>query len=291
MSETTMSDENSRFSPAAWLRRWRNPPPVVAVLRLAGVIADGGGAFRGPTLNHFGLAGAIERAFAVKKVKAVALEINSPGGSPVQSALIAGHIRRLAEEKKVPVYAFCEDVAASGGYWLATAADEIHADASSIVGSIGVIYAGFGLTGLIEKLGVERRIHTAGDNKSFLDPFSPEQEKDVARLRALQDEIHAAFVAQVKGRRGGRLKDPEDAELFSGAFWAGQGALDRGLIDGIGDIRTVMRARFGAKVRLRRVNPPPGGWLRRRLGLDGGALADGALAAVEHRLAMARYGQ
>lgn len=286
-----MSDENARFSPAAWIGRWRNPPPVVAVLRLAGVIAEGGGgAFRGPSLNHFGLAGAIERAFAIKKVKAVALEINSPGGSPVQSALIAGHIRRLAEEKKIPVYAFCEDVAASGGYWLATAADEIHADASSIVGSIGVIYAGFGLTGLIDKLGVERRVHTAGENKAFLDPFSPEREKDVARLRALQDEIHAAFVAQVTGRRGARLKDPSDPELFSGAFWAGQGALDHGLIDGLGDIRTVMRARFGTKVRLRRVNPPQGGWLRRRLGVDGGRLADGALAAVEHRLAMARYG-
>jgi len=286
-----MSDENARFSPAAWIRRWRNPPPVVAVLRLAGVIADGGGGpFRGPSLNHLGMAGAIERAFAVKKVKAVALEINSPGGSPVQSALIAGHIRRLAEEKKIPVYAFCEDVAASGGYWLATAADEIHADPSSIVGSIGVIYAGFGLTGLIEKLGVERRVHTAGDNKSFLDPFSPERDKDVARLRSLQDEIHAAFVGQVTSRRGARLKDPADPELFSGAFWGGQGALDRGLIDGLGDLRGVMRARFGTKVRFRRVNPAQGGWLRRRLGLDGGRIADGALAAVEHRLAMARYG-
>ncbi len=286
-----MSDENARFSPAAWIRRWRNPPPVVAVLRLAGVIADGGGGpFRGPSLNHLGMAGAIERAFSVKKVKAVALEINSPGGSPVQSALIAGHIRRLAEEKKIPVYAFCEDVAASGGYWLATAADEIHANPSSIVGSIGVIYAGFGLTGLIEKLGVERRVHTAGDNKSFLDPFSPEQDKDVARLRSLQDEIHAAFVGQVTSRRGARLKDPADPDLFSGAFWGGQGALDRGLIDGLGDLRGVMRARFGTKVRLRRVNPAQGGWLRRRLGLDGGRIADGALAAVEHRLAMARYG-
>lgn len=286
-----MSDDNDRFSPAAWIRRWRNPPPVVAVLRLAGVIADGGGGpFRGPSLNHLAMAGAIERAFAVKKVKAVALEINSPGGSPVQSALIAGHIRRLAEEKKIPVYAFCEDVAASGGYWLATAADEIHANPSSIVGSIGVIYAGFGLTGLIEKLGVERRVHTAGDNKSFLDPFSPERDKDVARLRSLQDEIHAAFVGQVTSRRGGRLKDPADPELFSGAFWGGQGALDRGLIDGLGDLRGVMRARFGTKVRFRRVNPSQGGWLRRRLGLDGGRIADGALAAVEHRLAMARYG-
>lgn len=286
-----MSDENARFSPAAWIRRWRNPPPVVAVLRLAGVIADGGGGpFRGPSLNHLGMAAAIERAFAVKKVKAVALEINSPGGSPVQSALIAGHIRRLAEEKKIPVYAFCEDVAASGGYWLATAADEIHADPSSIVGSIGVIYAGFGLTGLIEKLGVERRVHTAGDNKSFLDPFSPERDKDVARLRSLQDEIHAAFVGQVTSRRGARLKDPSDPDLFSGAFWGGRGALDRGLIDGLGDLRGVMRARFGTKVRFRRVNPAQGGWLRRRLGLDGGRIADGALAAVEHRLAMARYG-
>jgi signal peptide peptidase SppA len=233
---------------------------------------------------------AIMRAFAGRRLAAVALQINSPGGSAVQSALIAQHIRRLAERKKVPVYAFVEDVAASGGYWLALAADEIHADANSIVGSIGVIAAGFGLAGLIDKLGVERRVHTAGANKSFLDPFRPERPEDVERLLALQGEMHQRFVAWVKARRGDRLRTPDDAELFSGAFWTGATARDKGLIDGIGDMGEVLRARFGPQVAVRFVNLPRQGWLRRRLGLSGAALAEDVAIMLETRLARGRYG-
>jgi signal peptide peptidase SppA len=282
---------------ANWLSRLKqrvtDPPPVVAVLRLQGVISSGGGIGRAG-LNLADHAAAIEAAFALKRLKAVALAINSPGGSPVQSALLAGRIRSLAAEKKVPVFAFAEDVAASGGYWLALAADEIHADPSSIIGSIGVISAGFGFTGLMQRIGVERRMHTAGQNKAFLDPFSPEREEDVARLKALQRELHANFRAEVEQRRAGRLKGGE--ELFTGEFWSGRRALELGLIDGLGDLRTVMRARFGDRVRLRRVGQRQS-WLRRRLGLQGpvghglgSGLADGLVGAAEDRAHWARFG-
>jgi signal peptide peptidase SppA len=206
----------------AWpLARLRGTP-VVAVVRLAGVIGSLG-PWRGG-LSLAGLAGTLERAFALGGIKAVALAINSPGGSPVQSSLIAARIRALASEKKLPVFAFAEDVAASGGYWLATAGDEIYADESSIVGSIGVISAGFGFPELLQRLGVERRVHTAGVRKSMLDPFRPESPEDVARLEALQGEIHDSFKAHVRERRGARLKADDDT-LFSGEFWSGKRAL------------------------------------------------------------------
>jgi signal peptide peptidase SppA len=263
--------------------------PTVAVLRLDGVISSGGLLGRSG-LNLASLAGPIQAAFSVRRVKAVALAINSPGGSPVQSSLIAGRIRQLADEKKIPVYAFAEDVAASGGYWLATAADEIYADPASIVGSIGVISSGFGFAGLIERIGVERRLYTSGERKSFLDPFRPEQAEDVARLKSLQSDLHETFRQQVISRRGTRLS-PDFPTLFSGEFWTGLRAKELGLVDGLGDLRSVMRMKFGDKVRLRLVGGRRS-WLRRRLGMEGlAAEAAGAVVAtIEERAFWARYG-
>jgi signal peptide peptidase SppA len=275
------------------IRRFRDPPPVVAVLRLSGVIGGGGTIRRG--MSDAGLAGAIEKAFKLSNLRAVALAINSPGGSPVQSALIAKRIRSLAEENDIPVYAFAEDVAASGGYWLACAADEIYAMESSIVGSIGVISAGFGFSGLLKRIGVERRVHTAGTRKGMLDPFLVENQDDVKRLEALQGDIHEAFKGHVLDRRAGRLKVAEE-EIFNGEFWTGRGALDRGLIDDLGDLRTVMRAKFGERVKLRAVGGRQPWWRRGPLrsgmagGGDGWSFADGILAAVEERLWWSRFG-
>ena len=269
---------------------FRRSAPTVAVIRLYGVI--GSGRLRGG-LSLPGVAGAIEAAFRLKGVRAVALDINSPGGSPVQSALIYRRIRALAAEKKIPVFAFAQDVAASGGYWLLCAGDEIFADENSIVGSIGVVSGGFGLGGLIARLGIERRLYTSGASKAFLDPFLPEKDEDLARLKALQNDIHDSFKALVRERRQGKLKGDE-AVLFSGEFWTGRRALDLGLIDGLGDVRATMRARFGDTVRFRVLGGEQG-WLRRRLGL--GAIenpvqgfSEAALAAVESRMLWDRYG-
>jgi len=223
-------------------------PPVIGVLRLNGPIGAVS-RLRGG-LNLASLAGPIERLFDLSDLTAVALLVNSPGGSPVQSALIAKRLRDLADEKAVPVFAFAEDVAASGGYMLALAADEIFADASSIVGSIGVISAGFGLQGLIAKLGIERRVHTAGESKAMLDPFRPEDPEDVAHLESLQKDVHEVFKSLVRERRGERLKGDE-SEMFSGRFWSGERAVELGLIDGLGDVRTIMRRRFGDKAKLK----------------------------------------
>jgi signal peptide peptidase SppA len=267
------------------------PPPVVGVLRLFGIIGQLGPARRGLALAS--LAGAIERAFRLPRLKAVALSINSPGGSAVQSGLIQRRIRALADEKKVPVVAFTEDVAASGGYWLACAADEIFADENSMVGSIGVLYASFGFPDLLQRLGVERRVHTAGERKSMLDPFRAEDAEDVRRLEAIQADVYESFKAMVRARRGERLKAPEDT-LFSGEFWSGRQALAMGLVDGLGDLRTVMRERFGDKVQLRLVNPERG-WLARRLRLasrwpGAGEWLDEGLATLEERALWGRFG-
>lgn len=253
--------------------------PRVAVVRLAGVIASDGRF--GGGLSDQTVAPLIERAFA-RKPDAVALAINSPGGSPVQSSLIAARIRRLASEKSVPVHAFVEDVAASGGYWLACAADEIIVDPSSIVGSIGVISASFGFQDFIARHGIERRVHTAGEEKSFLDPFKPEREEDVARLRALQGEIHAAFVAHVKDRRGDRLKGDD---LFSGQFWTGSAAVERGLADATGHLVPTMKAKYGDKVRFS-IHAQKRSLFRRL----GGQAMGGAVDAFEERLLWARFG-
>ena len=279
--------------PRTWIRRlMRRDHPVVAVLPLSGVISSAPFPRRG-TLNLAQLAPSLEAAFKQRNLKAVALAVNSPGGSPVQSALIHGRIRALAEEKKIPVYAFAEDVAASGGYWLALAADRIYADQNSIVGSIGVISAGFGFTGLMEKLGVERRLHKQGDNKTMLDPFLPEESEDVERLLRIQKEMHDSFKAVVKERRGDRLVKRKDKQLFSGDIWTGARALDLGLIDGLGDLRGVMREMFGETVKLRVVGRRQG-WLTRRFGLgsapDLGDWGAALVAALEDRVHWARFG-
>ena len=220
-------------------------PPLVSVVRLSGAIGMAG---RG-ALNDAALAPVLEAAFTKGKPDAVALEINSPGGSPVQSSLIGARIRRLAEEKDVPVFAFVEDVAASGGYWLACAADEIYLDDSSIVGSIGVISASFGFHELMSRQGIERRVYTAGKDKSMLDPFRPERGEDIERLKDLQRQIHDAFIAHVQKRRGANL--PEGEDLFTGEIWVGSKAIDKGLADGIGHLVPTMKHKFGDKVQLR----------------------------------------
>jgi signal peptide peptidase SppA len=264
--------------------------PVVNVLRLSGVIGRIGPA-RGIGLALDGLERTIERAFRGRRIEAVALAINSPGGAPVQCDLLARRIRAAADERKVPVIAFAEDVAASGGYWLACAADEIYAAPSSIVGSIGVISAGFGFHGMLERVGVERRVHTTGERKGMLDPFRPEAPADVERLKAIQTDIHAAFMDMVRARRAGRLRGDE-AEIFSGAVWSGREALALGLVDGLGDLRSVMRARFGDNVRLRPVAVRRG-LLQRRLGVGPPGVAETAadlLAALDEWALWKRFG-
>jgi len=253
-------------------------PPRVNVLRLQGSIAAGG-----RSLSDRGLAQVIHRAFTKGRPAAVAIEVNSPGGSPVQSSLIAARIRRMAEEKQVPVHAFIEDVAASGGYWLASAADRIWVDRGSIIGSIGVISSGFGLQDLIARMGVERRIHTAGASKSQRDPFLPEREEDIARLRVMLDGLHEGFIAQIRDRRGLRLTD--DPALFTGEYWLGPRAIELGLADGIGHLVPKMKEIFGPKTRFRRFGRKRG--LVARLG---GAVTDHALGAIEERAMFARYG-
>lgn len=278
---------------------FRKPPPVVGVIRLTGVIGQ-------PSLVRSGLsiqtlAPIIERAFRLPGLKAIALSINSPGGSPAQSALIQQRIRDLAEEHEIPIMAFVEDVAASGGYWLACAADEIFVNDNSILGSIGVISAGFGFTEAIEKLGIERRLHTTGSKKSLLDPFKPELPEDVARLRAVQQEIYSNFKGLVKTRRGQRLHLDEN-ELFSGDFWVGKRAVEIGLADAIGDVRGILHERYGKKVKIRTLGIR-GGWLRKRLGFstdtqifdnfthqEGGNLVNIIISEIESKALWRRFG-
>lgn len=255
-------------------------PPRVAVIKMQGIIAAVG---RGATLSDTGLAPLIERAFAKGKPDAVAISINSPGGSPSQSSLISARIRRLAEEKDVKVYAFVEDVAASGGYYIASAADEIWVDRHSIVGSIGVISAGFGLHELIERYGIERRVYTAGKSKSMADPFRPEKPEDVERIKKLQEHIHAEFIDHVKTRRGDKLD--ESADLFTGEIWVGSQALATGLIDGVGHLVPKMKELFGDKVVFKVYQQK-----RPFLARFGAHLAGDVMAEVEDRAAFARFG-
>lgn len=255
-------------------------PPRVAVLRLQGAIGLSGRG--GPGLSDAGLAPMLERAFKRRKPVAVALIVNSPGGSPVQSSLIGARIRRLAEENDLPVHAFVEDVAASGGYWLASAADFIWADESSVLGSIGVISAGFGFTQLIDRIGVERRVHTAGRSKSMLDPFRPETPEDVARLESLLEPIHAAFKQQILKRRGNRL--PADRDLFTGEIWTGLQAVELGLADGIAHMIPKMRELYGQDLRFLSYSQRVP--LFRRFGLS----ADEVIGSLEERAAFSRFG-
>ena len=236
-------------------RLWQRGP-VVSVLRFEGVIMPRSRRGGVSLASH---ATAIERAFRAARLVAVAIVINSPGGSPVQSALLYRRIRQLADEKRVPVIAFAEDVAASGGYWLALAGDEIYSEETSLLGSIGVISAGFGFYQLMGRLGIERRLHTAGERKSLLDPFLPEETSDLARLTALQQDIHRSFAEHVRHRRAGKIDDGDEA-LFSGDVWTGRKALECGLIDGIGEPRGVLRARYGNKVKLRPVSAERRRW-------------------------------
>lgn len=264
------------------MRRWipfLKSVPTVAVIRLQGVIATGA---RG-TLSDQVLAPILEKAFSRGKPDAVALLINSPGGSPVQSSLIGARIRRLAAEKEVPVVAFVEDVAASGGYWLASAADEIFADDSSIVGSIGVISAGFGAHEFLTRYGIERRVYTAGTSKSMLDPFRPEKPEDVERLKGILEDLHGNFIGHVTDRRGDKLSS--DADLFNGEIWLARKAQELGLIDGIGHLKPVMKERFGDKVRFRQYAIK-----RPFLSRFGARAIDDALSAVEERAAYAQFG-
>jgi signal peptide peptidase SppA len=277
--------------------RLRPGTAVVPVVRLSGLI--GSVTPLRPGMSLAGVARTLERAFATKNAKAVALVINSPGGSPVQSRQIYLRIRQLAAEKKLPVLVFVEDVAASGGYMLACAGDEIFCDPSSILGSIGVVGGSFGFQELIKKVGIERRLYTAGEHKAMLDPFLPENPDDVARVKALQREIHALFIALVKQSRGVRLKG-EDSVLFTGEYWAGETSVSLGLADAIGDLRSTLRARYGEKV-LTPVIAPATGLLSSLLGRKSGAgtlvqfdgiagLPDEVISALETRAIWAKFG-
>ena len=278
-------------------RAWRSDAVTIPVVRLNGAIMPSGGQLR-QTLSLATTAGVLEKLFAYNDAPAVAISINSPGGSAVQSRLIHRRIRDLAAEKNKTVLIFVEDVAASGGYMIAVAGDEIIADPSSIVGSIGVVYAAFGLNEAIEKLGIERRVHTAGRNKVTLDPFLPEKEEDVERLNALQLEVHETFIDIVKERRASKLKD--DPDLFTGLFWSARRGVDLGLVDQLGDMRSVLKQRFGPKTRLHLITPPRG-LFSRRLGLFGlgggltgsevaGAAVEGLIEAVQARALWNRFG-
>jgi serine protease SohB len=310
MAETGMSEKFMQILAGAGTalrrlvpKRFRGDIPVVPVVRLSGVIGFSTPLKPGVTLAS--MARPLERAFAMRNARAVALIINSPGGSPVQSHLIYRRIRQLAEEKKRPVIAFVEDVGASGGYMVACAADEIICDVSSIVGSIGVVGGSFGFPKLMERLGIERRLYTAGEHKATLDPFLPENPEDVERLKALQGEIHRGFIDLVKQSRGGRLQGPEKT-LFSGEYWSGTKAIELGLADGIGDLRSTLRARFGDKVVTPLIAAERSLFGRARPGIgigpddigpgafsplsQGAEFAGGIISALEARALWARYG-
>ncbi len=277
-------------------RRFRKEGMTIPVVRLHGAIMAGGGQFR-PALNLATAAPLLEKAFAIKEAPAVAISVNSPGGSPVQSRLIYQRIRDLAQEKKKRVLIFVEDVAASGGYMIALAGDEIIADPTSIVGSIGVVSGGFGFPELLKKIGVERRVYTAGENKVMLDPFQPEKENDIAFLKNLQLDIHDTFIQMVKARRGQLLAD--DPDIFSGLFWTGRRGLELGIIDGLGDLRGEVKKRYGDKARLELIQPVRSLFGRRQTGAAvAGAIVEplaasaaaGLAEAIEERALWARFG-
>lgn len=287
-----MSDQNPKKK-KSWFKRLFSKSPVVPVIRFTGPI--GMATPLNPGINLATSADVIERAFEDKKAKAVAVIINSPGGSPVQSMLIFKRLRALAEEREKKIYVFAEDVAASGGYFIACAGDEIYADPSSIIGSIGVIAAGFGFHRAIDKIGVERRVYTAGEKKMTLDPFKPEDPEDVERIKDLQKDIHETFKEVVRSRRQEKLAADN---LFTGAFWTGTKAVELGLIDGLSDVRTKMREVFGPEVELKLVKPKKGLFGRTspqgvaaRLGLSSEAsLTDQFISSLEARAHWSRFG-
>lgn len=278
-------------------KRFRKEGVSIPVVRLHGTIMSGGSQFR-PALNLANVAPMLEKAFSTKGSPVVALSVNSPGGSPVQSRMIYQRIRALAEEHNKKVLVFVEDVAASGGYMIALAGDEIIADATSIVGSIGVVSGGFGFPELLKKIGVERRVYTAGENKVILDPFQPEKEGDIEYLKTLQLEIHKVFIDMVKTRRGTLLSD--ETSIFSGLFWTGQRGLELGLIDGLGDMRVELRRRYGKTARLELISGARNFFGRRTPGvsvrgsLDPGHIAASAVSGLaetlEDRALWSRFG-
>src|SRR3954465_1959831 len=295
MSEPNFLQQAAKFLSPALPRRFRTDVPVVPVVRLSGVI--GFSTPLRPGLTLASVAKPLDKAFAYPRARAVALLINSPGGSAVQSHLVFQRIRQLSAEKQKPVLAFVEDVAASGGYMIACAADEVFADPSSIVGSIGVIGASFGFTKLIEKIGIERRIYTSGVNKAMLDPFLPENPEHVARLKAIQEEIHASFIDLVKSRRGAKLNGA-DEDLFTGEYWAALKGRELGLVDRIGDLRSTLRERYGEKVETPLVTAKTNWFGRTSPGLAAGigdlfdrpGLTDDLISTLEARAIWARYG-
>lgn len=255
--------------------------PLVSVLRFEGIIQSGA-RMRSTFLSDAAMASTIERAFKKGKPRAVAVVVNSPGGSPVQSSMIGARIRQMSKETKVPVYAFVEDLAASGGYWIAAAADSIYVDSCSIVGSIGVVTSSFGFQDLLGKSGIERRLYTSGDEKSMLDPFLPQKAEDVARLKDVQGQVHEAFINHVKECRGPRLQSDD---LFTGRFWLGQQAVELGLVDGIGHLVPKMKETFGEKVKFRHFAR------KKKIFPDFGAqLSDAVISAFEERAARAQFG-
>ncbi|MCF1484557.1 MULTISPECIES: S49 family peptidase [Rhizobium/Agrobacterium group] len=277
-------------------KRFRKQEIVIPVVRLHGAIMSGGSRFR-PALNLAAIAPLLEKAFKLKDSPAVVLSLNSPGGSPVQSRMIFQRIRTLADEHSKTVLVFVEDVAASGGYMIALAGDEIIADPTSIVGSIGVVSGGFGFPELLKKIGVERRVYTAGENKVMLDPFQPEKQSDIEYLKTLQLDIHDVFIDMVKTRRGIRLGD--NPELFSGLFWTGRKGFELGLVDGLGSMREEIKGRYGKTARLELISGARGLFGRRLSGVDtalsapsdiGSAAAAGLVETLEDRALWARYG-
>lgn len=294
MSDTTDQNQKSRWAEylnqIPFLGEYLNPKDKVAVLRMAGVIADTS-VMRRAGINHHKFQDAIDDAFDVSRARAVVLVINSPGGAPAQCSLISAQIRALSEEKNIPVYAFIEDVAASGGYWLACIADEIYAQSSSIVGSIGVISSGFGLDQFIQKHDITRRVHTSGRDKSFLDPFRAEKADDVDRLKKLQAGIHQSFKDWVYERRGSRLKG-EESDLMEGAFWTGTDALALGLIDGIGDVVSVVKEKFGPDIKFKDCTPEKKSFLSTILPIGGDAKIDigGIIDVAEEKSFWSRFG-
>jgi signal peptide peptidase SppA len=269
-----------------WLSRLFHRPPTVPVVRLQGVIAP---EQRPGRLNIQTVEPLLKRAFAMKSAPAVAIVVNSPGGSPVQSRLISKRIRDLANENDKKVLVFVEDAAASGGYFIAVAGDEILVDPSSIVGSVGVIMASFGFVDAIGKLGIERRVHTAGRNKSTLDPFLPEKSEDVERIKNFETDIHQVFIDHVKAGRRGKLK-AEDDVLFTGEWWTGLRGIELGLVDGIGDLHATLRERFGDEVVLKTIAPRRPFFSLPRFSISAGGMLDGAATSIEDRALWARLG-
>lgn len=277
-------------------KRFQKEVTVIPVVRLKGMIADGGGRFQ-QTLSLASAAGPLQKAFSIKGAPAVAISINSPGGSPVQSRLIYRRIRDLAKQYDKKVFVFTEDVAASGGYFIAVAGDEIIADPSSIIGSIGVISASFGFVEALEKLGIERRVYTAGENKSTLDPYKPARDEDIAHIKSLQLDIHEVFKDVVKERRADKLADNPD--IFTGRFWAGGKALELGLVDHLGDMRSFLKARYGAKTEMKLISAQRGLFGRCSFGMNideamtsslSHGAANGMMNALEERGLWGRYG-